>query len=300
MADQLPEVGQQLFAEGDDVVLVDEAHLDVKLGELGLPVGPEVLVAVAAGDLVITLHAGHHQQLLEQLRTLRQGVPGAGPQPGGNQEVPGALRGRAGHRRGLDLDELVVGEGFASHPVHRAAQSDRLGRGRSAQIEVAVLEPGLLADLGPFIDLERQRRGRVEHLELGGHHLDLAGGKVGIGVALRTQRDLAGDQDAVLVAQFVGTGGVQDLVPDYHLSHAGGVPQIQKGDAAMITSAGHPARQRHGCSGVLGTKSAGLMAANHCCPSSVGPDGREPRSTDASSVRSYEGRGSQAQPVSVR
>ena len=36
---------------------VDEAHLDVELGELRLPVGAEVLVAVAAGDLVVALRA---------------------------------------------------------------------------------------------------------------------------------------------------------------------------------------------------------------------------------------------------
>ena len=81
-----------LLAELDDVVLGDERHLDVELGELRLPVGPEVLVAVAAGDLVVALHAGHHQQLLEQLRGLRQGVPGAGLQADRHQEVAGALR----------------------------------------------------------------------------------------------------------------------------------------------------------------------------------------------------------------
>jgi hypothetical protein len=43
----------------------------------GWPVGAEVLVAVAARDLVVALHAGDHQQLLEQLGALRQGVPAA-------------------------------------------------------------------------------------------------------------------------------------------------------------------------------------------------------------------------------
>ena len=45
------------LAERDDVVLLDEAHLDVELGELRLAVGAEVLVAVAAGDLVVPLDA---------------------------------------------------------------------------------------------------------------------------------------------------------------------------------------------------------------------------------------------------
>ena len=42
--------------------------LDIELGELGLTVGAEVLVAVAACHLVVAFHAGNLQQLLEQLR----------------------------------------------------------------------------------------------------------------------------------------------------------------------------------------------------------------------------------------
>lgn len=87
IADQRPQRGQDLLGDRDDVLGVDEAHLHVELGEFGLAVGAEVLVAVAARDLVVALHAGHHQQLLEQLRALRQGVERAGVQPGRHQEV---------------------------------------------------------------------------------------------------------------------------------------------------------------------------------------------------------------------
>ena len=117
VADQRPDGPQHVLGERDDVVLLDEAHLDVELGELRLPVGAEVLVAVAAGDLEVALHAGDHQQLLEQLRALRQGVPAAGLQPRGHQEVAGALGGGPGQRRGLDLDEAA-----ASCSTSRAAR----------------------------------------------------------------------------------------------------------------------------------------------------------------------------------
>ena len=53
---------------------VDERHLDVDLGELGLAVGAQVLVAEAARDLVVALDAADHEQLLEELRRLRQRV----------------------------------------------------------------------------------------------------------------------------------------------------------------------------------------------------------------------------------
>jgi hypothetical protein len=48
--------------------LVEEGGLDIDLGELRLPVGAQILVAEALGDLVVAIKAGHHQQLLEQLR----------------------------------------------------------------------------------------------------------------------------------------------------------------------------------------------------------------------------------------
>ena len=39
MADEGPDLAQHVLGHGDDVVLVDEAHLHVELGELGLAVG---------------------------------------------------------------------------------------------------------------------------------------------------------------------------------------------------------------------------------------------------------------------
>ena len=56
---------------------LDEGRLDVELGELELAVGPEVLVPQAPGDLVVPVHAGHHEELLGQLRALGQDVAGA-------------------------------------------------------------------------------------------------------------------------------------------------------------------------------------------------------------------------------
>ncbi len=56
-----PQGGDHFLAHRNHVVLLDEAHLDIELGELGLPVGAEVLVPIAAGDLVVPLHASNHE-----------------------------------------------------------------------------------------------------------------------------------------------------------------------------------------------------------------------------------------------
>ena len=50
------------------IVFFDEGELHIELGKFRLTIGAQVLIAEAARDLVVAVHAGHHQQLLEQLR----------------------------------------------------------------------------------------------------------------------------------------------------------------------------------------------------------------------------------------
>ena len=72
---------------------VEERHLHVQLGELGLAVGPQSLVAEAAGELVVPVEARDHEQLLEELGRLWQGVEITRGEAGGDEEVAGPLRG---------------------------------------------------------------------------------------------------------------------------------------------------------------------------------------------------------------
>ena len=96
-----------------------------------------------------------------------------------------------------------------------------------------------------------------------GDDLDLAGGQVGVRVALGPPAHLAGHLDAVLVAQVVRLALGEDLVAEHHLDDAGRVPQVDEGHAAVIAPAGHPPGQGDGLSGVLGTQGAGLVGAEH-------------------------------------
>ena len=141
--DQLPQCLDDVLAEADDVVLLHEAGFDVELGEFRLAVRAEVLIAVAAGDLVVLLEAAHLQELLEQLRGLRQRVPGTRRQAGGDHEVAGAFRRRTGQRRGFDLDVAVLVEQLAGHAVGLGAQAQVAGGAGAAQVQVAVLAGGL-------------------------------------------------------------------------------------------------------------------------------------------------------------
>ena len=69
-----PDLGHQLLGQREHVLLLDEAHLEVELRELERAVGALRLVPPAAGDLVVAVEAAAHQQLLVELRALRQRI----------------------------------------------------------------------------------------------------------------------------------------------------------------------------------------------------------------------------------
>ena len=180
----------QLLGQAEDVLLVrDEAHLEVELSVLGLAVGAQVLVAEAAGDLEVALEAGHHQQLLELLRRLRQRVEVAGVDAAGDEVVARALRRRCGQKRRLDLGEAAVAEEVADELDDAVAGDDVLVHRLAAQVEVAVLQAQELVDVGLFVDVEGRRLGGVQDLRFGDADLDLAGGELGVLGALRAAGD---------------------------------------------------------------------------------------------------------------
>ena len=55
------QLADHLFHQHHDLVFIQKRGLDIELGKLGLPVGTQVFITEAAYDLVITIHAGHHQ-----------------------------------------------------------------------------------------------------------------------------------------------------------------------------------------------------------------------------------------------
>src|SRR5688572_25719928 len=86
-----PESGDETLAEAEHILDADERGLHIDLGKLRLPVGPQVLIPKAARDLNVAVKTGHHQQLLIELRRLRQGVEFAGLYPARYQIIAGAF-----------------------------------------------------------------------------------------------------------------------------------------------------------------------------------------------------------------
>ena len=77
---------------GEDVFLSDEGHLEIELVELARrAVSAGVFVAKTGCDLKIAVESGDHQQLLELLGRLRQGVKFSRMQAARHQIVARAL-----------------------------------------------------------------------------------------------------------------------------------------------------------------------------------------------------------------
>src|ERR1700730_594186 len=117
--DFLPDLDPQALDQIEDVLFRAERHLDVQLRDLHDPIGAQVFVAQAAGDLVVAARAGHHQQLLQLLGRLGQREEVAGMEARWNDEIARTLRSSFEEHRGFDLDELVRVH-VAMHRVHDA------------------------------------------------------------------------------------------------------------------------------------------------------------------------------------
>ena len=202
--DLLRQPGHQPVDHADDVLRGDERHFQVQLRELRLPVGPQVLVAEATGDLDIAVVAGDHEDLLVELRRLRQGIEMPLHDAAGHEVIAGPFRRASPQHGGLDLDEPLLVEVVAHRLDDAVPQQQRLLHLLPPQVDIAVLQPQVLAGQIGAAGLERRRGALVEDLQVADPKLDLAGLQLRIHRALGPPGDLAADQDHVLRPQGLG------------------------------------------------------------------------------------------------
>src|SRR6266511_2505292 len=127
--------------QGEDEFAVGERHLHVELSQLLQPVGAWVLVAEAARDLVVALEARDHEQLLCDLRRLRQRVEPPRLQARGHDEVARSFGRRLPEHRSLDVDETLALHFLADDPYELRPDADVPLHVPAAQVEPAVLHP---------------------------------------------------------------------------------------------------------------------------------------------------------------
>ncbi len=152
----LEHAAQHWLDRREHVFLRHEAHLDIELVELaGRAIGAGVLVAKARRDLEIAVEAGHHDELLELLRSLGQCIELAGMDARRHQEISRALGARRRQDRGLELEEAL----FLHPPPQRiddgAPLHDVVVQPVTPQIEEAVFEADIL---GIFLVAEHRHR----------------------------------------------------------------------------------------------------------------------------------------------
>ena len=242
---RLEDAADHALEQGPNVLLGHEGGLDVDLRELGLAVSAQVFVAKALGDLVVAIEPGDHEQLLEQLRRLRQRKKLAVMHAAGHQVVARALRRALGEHGRLDVDKAVLVEKLAHAHGHPVAQHQVVLHVGAAQIEHPMRQTGRLRQV-VIVELKRWRDRGVEHHEFMAEHLDLAAGKVLVFGARRSQAHHPLDLHTELVAQRLG--GLEHLLAvriTDHLHRTLPVAQIDKDHAAVIAPPVDPATQTH-------------------------------------------------------
>ena len=236
----------------EQLLTVREGQLDIQLRQLLEPVGAQILVPEAAGDLEVALEPGDHEQLLVGLRRLRQREEAAGLQPRRDDEVARALGSLLGEDRRLDVDEAGALHLRADDRDRPRARADVALHLRPPQVEPAVADPQRLVDV-LLVELERQRLGARDDPELVHLQLDLAGRQVRVDGVGRPRRDLALGAEHELVPDLVRDlrrlGSA--LGVDHELRKPALVAEVDEDEPAVVAPLGRPAREREALTDLL-------------------------------------------------
>ena len=248
-----------------DVDAFYKGHLQIELGELGLAIGAQIFIAEAAGDLVVALQPGHHQQLLHLLRRLGKGVEFAGMHTAGDDEVAGAFGRALEQNWRLHVKETCPVQVIADEGDNAVAKDEVALHALPAQVQIAVFEPHRVGDLAILVDREGRGASGVEHLQRLGADLDLARVQIGVDQPFGPGSDHAFDLHHVFAAHFgrVLVGGGRHVGVEYDLNQAGEVAQVEEDEAAMVAAAMHPPRQRHPLPHVCFAKFATINRLQH-------------------------------------
>ena len=232
----------QLFGKRQHVLLVDEAHFQIELGELWLTIGPHVFVAEAASYLEVALNPRNHQQLFQLLWRLGESVKRSRMQTAGHQEVPSPFRGALDEYGCLDFEELPRIKKVPDVLDHPVAQDQILLHRGAPKVKVAVAETEALVSAGFLGDVERRGQRLVEHRNRFCHHFEVAGRHRFVFTSRRPLAHMALHLDDPFLAEvFRGPGGIGgQLRIEDHLNHAGAIPQIQEDDSAVVPASTDP------------------------------------------------------------
>ena len=256
---------QQLFQEAlvhlHYVICRYEGHLGINLGKLGLTVSTQILVAIATGDLEITVEAGHHQQLLVQLRRLGQCVKFALMHTGGHQIISRSLGSGLAQVGGFNVDKAIFGIVISRDLGNAGARHNAALHVGTAKIQITVLQAELRVDLAILHNLEGRGLRNRKNAKIVYGDLDLTRGKIGVycSLAAATNHALGTENELRAHAKCRAKDLSVGLFVKCQLNDACTVTQVNKDQRAQISLLLRPSHHAYSLTHVLGGKRSAIM-----------------------------------------
>ena len=256
-----------LLIDGHDLRFRGKRHFHINLGKFRLAVRPEIFVTETFCDLVITVHARHHQQLLEQLWRLRQRKKLAFVGAARHQVIAGALRRGPGQDRGFNIQKSPLIEKVANNIGHPGAEPHIAEHFRPAQVQIAVLEPHFLAYLVMLIQRERRRFGCIQYLHSQTINFNLAGGHFRVDGFGGSGANPTSHLQHIFTANPVGEGKMLAAIRIKHDLHdTFTIAQIDKDHTPVVASTIHPTAQGDFLINVFGAEHTTITCPHYVFP----------------------------------
>ena len=239
----LEHVTDHVFHHVANFEFVQEGRFDIDLREFRLAVGTQVFVTEALDDLVVTVEASHHQQLLKQLRRLRQSIEVTVVNAARNQVVTSAFRGATRQHRRFDVDEAHTVQVVTDCQSNLVTQLQILLHLQTTQVENAIRQARRFGQVF-VVEVERGRFRLVEDLHFVAKHFHAARDQVCIIGAFRTCTDETDNLQAIFITNRVcRCKHFRTVRVTNHLHETFTVTQVDKDHAAVVTTTVCPTKQ---------------------------------------------------------
>ena len=233
-----------------------KTHFGIELHELVLAICSQVFVTQASSNLVVPVDTSNHQQLLPQLRRLRQRIKRSRLFARRNQKFTGTLWSGWHQKWSLNLNKILGFHCATNCRVDLGSNAQVLLHPLAANIEIAELEANAFIHIvGTCIDWERRRLRCIQHCELTLNQFDTTRWKVGVNRSFWSSLHLASDLHHPLVTNILH-------IADHALHYPGIVTYIKERQVfAMFTATSDPSAQSDGLTNVLWAQTATQLCA---------------------------------------
>ena len=246
----------------EHIFLSNKAHLEIELVELARrAIRAGGFIAETRRDLEVTVKPGNHEQLLELLGSLGQGVEFARVVTGRHQKVPRAFRAGGGENRGLELGKARLDHTAAEAGNDPCAEHDVLVNLLTAQIQEPIFQPQLIGIRLAARDLHGQDISRAFQYQIPHAQLNLTCRQLGILRTFGACHNLARDGNNRLDTCSLCPGKGLRPGREHALRQPVMVAQVYKQQPPMVALGVNPAGKSYGLANICGAQSGAVMSA---------------------------------------